>query len=291
MVNLNSNTLEALESYLNAKSLDFKTISKYLDFYKRLANVHGELNQKTLDEFIKYNDNSISRSMLKHLIKSIIRWNFSIEIKNSITMLDIPKKSGKVKSAIPKHLSYEELQLLDKGIIGNSILNERDRLSILVQWWGGLRESELLGLTPEDFLPNHFDKNKDPPFQNIRIKSESAKFGKERIAYIPTDIYDRVFNYIKKRVKIDSNFVHKIKQKENIWGFKKSSYDKMLRKNTIVILGKPYNTHSLRHGRGTYLIKKGVPIEKVKKILGHSDIGSTQRYVHIVESEVEDSLV
>ena len=40
--------------------------------------------------------------------------------------------------------------------------------------------------------------------------------------------------------------------------------------------------HDLRHICGSYLLMKGVDLETVRSILGHRDISTTQRYLHMV---------
>ena len=43
------------------------------------------------------------------------------------------------------------------------------------------------------------------------------------------------------------------------------------------------SAHWLRHSYGTYLVKSECPIEKVKELMGHSDISTTMIYVHIAK--------
>ena len=288
MIFLNSKFREALLSYLNAKELDDKTKEKYLWFFDKFANVHGELTQENIDKFLKYNKNSSPvRAMFKHLIKAIGRWDFPLETKDYIIRLDIPKVTGKKKKQAPLYMSFKELEYLSNKLPRESLIDIRNNLSIKTQWWGGLRISELLGITIDDLQQDNYNKEKD--FQRMRIRPETAKFKKEGYCYIPTKLYYEVVQFIRHRSKI-GNFSKKLNQGDNIWGFNKSAYSKMLRKFTLKYLGRGFNSHSLRHGRGTDLAKKNVPIEKIKEILRHEDISSTQLYVHLANKDIEDSL-
>jgi site-specific recombinase XerD len=49
------------------------------------------------------------------------------------------------------------------------------------------------------------------------------------------------------------------------------------------------SAHWLRHSYGTYLVKSGCPIEKVKTLMGHADISTTMIYVHIATNDLHDS--
>lgn len=288
MIFLNQDIREALLSYLNAKALDEKSKKKYLEFYNKFANVHGELNQKTLDEFLKHNNNSPSRAMVKHLIRAISRWDFPLEIKDSVIKLDVPKKTGKKERKEPLYMSFKELEYLCDKIPNNSIIETRNILAIKTQWWGGLRISELLGIKKDDLEKQNYDPYKE--FQKIKIRSETAKFKKEGYCYIPSELYYEIMQYLKRRIQIMS-FGQKLESgKINIWSFSKTSYSKMLRSLTRKYLGRAFNSHSLRHGRGTDLAQKNVPIEKIKEILRHSDISSTQIYIHLANKDIEESL-
>ncbi|MGE4348307.1 MAG: tyrosine-type recombinase/integrase [Candidatus Berkiella sp.] len=49
------------------------------------------------------------------------------------------------------------------------------------------------------------------------------------------------------------------------------------------------SAHWLRHSYGTYLVKSGCPIEKVKALMGHADISTTMIYVHIAKNDLHSS--
>lgn len=57
-------------------------------------------------------------------------------------------------------------------------------------------------------------------------------------------------------------------------------------KETGDMLGLSINTHSMRKSRGMALYADGVPIEKIAKVLNHSNTTSTLRYLGITKEEV-----
>jgi integrase len=52
------------------------------------------------------------------------------------------------------------------------------------------------------------------------------------------------------------------------------------------ILGLTINTHSMRKSRGMAMYSDGVPIEKIAKVLNHSNTSSTLRYLGITQEQV-----
>ncbi len=52
------------------------------------------------------------------------------------------------------------------------------------------------------------------------------------------------------------------------------------------ILGLSINTHSMRKSRGMAMYADGVPIEKIAKVLNHSNTTSTLRYLGITQEQV-----
>ncbi len=73
---------------------------------------------------------------------------------------------------------------------------------------------------------------------------------------------------------------------------RKHTYNKILqelieRTGNASIIGKGISIHNLRHSIATHLIEQGVPIEKVKEFLGHSELESTEVYTHISQKQLE----
>jgi len=55
-------------------------------------------------------------------------------------------------------------------------------------------------------------------------------------------------------------------------------------------LSRPFTSHSIRHGVVTHLLRQGVPVYKVGKIVGHSSEKITERYSHFIPDDLEDAM-
>ena len=49
---------------------------------------------------------------------------------------------------------------------------------------------------------------------------------------------------------------------------------------------RPMHSHMARHTFATYMLRNGVPIEHVSKMVGHTNITQTQRYAKIVAADI-----
>lgn len=57
-------------------------------------------------------------------------------------------------------------------------------------------------------------------------------------------------------------------------------------KKTGDLLGLKINTHSMRKSRGMAMYQDGVPVEKIARVLNHSNTTSTLRYLGITQEEI-----
>lgn len=50
------------------------------------------------------------------------------------------------------------------------------------------------------------------------------------------------------------------------------------------------SSHQARHGFATLALSKGVPIESVSRVLGHTNIVTTQKYCKITTEKIDKDL-
>jgi integrase len=172
-------------------------------------------------------------------------------------------KSFRLPEKFPNYYSKEEFLKLISVI---EDMDLRDVVKFAVNT--GLRQMEIITLkwsqiNMEDryfILDNQAQLTKTKRVRNVPINQNSFDILKQRKENI---INEYVFNYQGKPIK-QEYLIHK---------FKKYVYKAKINPGL--------NFHSLRHTFASWLIQKGAPIYQVSKLLGHSNLSTTEIYSHL----------
>ena len=177
-------------------------------------------------------------------------------------------KLPRVERKIPDVLTAEEVQAMVKK--AHSL---RDKLVVLLLFYGALRVSELCNLKVEDVGVL------DDPTE-LRI---FGKGGKERKVYIPKWVAEMLYEWIRLRKKRRGDRVFKLARNTVFMIVKRLAKRARIKKKV--------SPHTLRHSYATILYRKTRNIRLVQQYLGHSKITTTEIYTHVAGIEIRDAVV
>lgn len=214
-------------------------------------------------------------STLRMFFKYLSSQTHQIE-NNPALMLESPK----VKQALPKHLTLENsLELLDSVDGPNK---KRDYCILVLFLNCGLRLSELCGLDLSDI-------------SSEGTMTVTGKGNKERVVYLNNACKTAIKEYLAVRpnegipvTEKNALFIsrnHRRISNKTVQYIVKSYLEK------AGLGGMGFSTHKLRHTAATLMYQHGnVDIRVLKDILGHENLGTTQIYTHVSDTQIKHAV-
>ena len=266
-------------SYLS----DLKSFEKYL--LKRKITFKQVVNKsEVVKQYFRYLSRSkISPSSIKRKFSSLSSYfSYLIDRKiikrNPLNGVYTPKLAKK----LPTVLSVEEIKKIfnQSENTDNELLGLRDRCIIELLYSCGLRVSELCELK----------------INNIQFDSNVIRFfgkgNKERI--IPLTFYAK--EWMEKYLYQSRQILSNRKSSEQKYVFLSNNGKRLTRaaiwqsiKKYVNAAGitKTVSPHTFRHSFATHLVDGGANLIEIQKLLGHSDISTTEIYVHLSKEFID----
>tara|TARA_B100001540_G_scaffold21472_1_gene17688 strand:+ start:87 stop:1004 length:918 start_codon:yes stop_codon:yes gene_type:complete len=285
MRNYKGKTVEQfLEMLIAERGASSNTCTSYLNdisnFDKFLSGAETTLEDATTDDVRRYlrhrsevgaNNPTISRnlSVLRQFFKFLQSEN--VRLDNPALNVDGPK----VSRTLPKVISEDDVEALLKAAHKLQTA-EGIRLTCLLEiaYASGLRVTELVSL----------------PTDALNLTSEtlliSGKGGKERLVPLTSSAMNAIVAY--ERVRIDflkgnntSKFLFPSRSKQGY--LTRRRLGQLLKELAIQAGLDPtiISPHILRHAFASHLLNRGADLRSLQKMLGHSDISTTQIYTHV----------
>tara|TARA_B100001121_G_scaffold33137_1_gene27839 strand:+ start:435 stop:1352 length:918 start_codon:yes stop_codon:yes gene_type:complete len=285
MRNYKGKTVEQfLEMLIAERGASSNTCTSYLNditnFDKFLSGAETTLEHATTDDIRRYlrhrsevgaNNPTISRnlSVLRQFFKFLQSEN--VRLDNPALNVDGPK----VSRTLPKVISEDDVEALLKAAHKLQTA-EGIRLTCLLEiaYASGLRVTELVSL----------------PTDALNLTSEtlliSGKGGKERLVPLTFSAMNAIVAY--ERVRIDflkgnntSKFLFPSRSKQGY--LTRRRLGQLLKELAIQAGLDPtiISPHILRHAFASHLLNRGADLRSLQKMLGHSDISTTQIYTHV----------
>ena len=177
----------------------------------------------------------------------------------------IPSLKFYAEKQIP--ISEEEMENLGE-ILESESGNSLEKLIIETLYQTGMRKSELCNILLEQV---DFSKSE------IFVK---GKGNKQRVVPISENLLKQMQEYLAIRKPNEDSGIYFFVRENGKKLSEKFVYSVVNRYLSLITLKKKKSPHILRHSFATHVLNNGAEISKVKKILGHSSLASTQVYTN-----------
>ncbi|KJV69252.1 tyrosine recombinase [Candidatus Neoehrlichia procyonis] len=237
----------------------------------------------------KYRASSIARKI--SAIKSLYKFLYSDRTINYNPAMYLD--TLKISSSLPKILSVDEIgKLLKTAGSDDSPEGKRMNAIINILYSSGIRVSELTHLGFYEIDSVLKEQHSEVKYLIIRGKS-----GKERLVLLNATAVDSIKEY----VKIRKLFITK-KNVDSQWLFPGAKFDQCITRQRIGQLLKELanksgmdsdivSPHKVRHSFATHLLNNGSNIVFIQKMLGHSNLSTTQIYTYVANDRLRDVLL
>jgi integrase/recombinase XerD len=234
-----------------------RTRNNYLSYIKSFINTLGD------KQFIHFNSKDFQNYLNNYDFTSVSQQNQVINAIRFLYKEVLGKKYDKVSFKRPR--TEKKLpRVIDSEFIKSKlseIENIKHKAILTLAYSVGLRVSEIINLKIEDI---------DSKRMLIHIKNGKGR--KDRVVPLSQIVLDLLRIYYKKYKPIEylfngqNSIQYSIKSCQNI-------YKKYIDKNTSI--------HTLRHSSATKLLEYGTDLRIIQKILGHSNVKTTEIYTHV----------
>ncbi len=213
---------------------------------------------------------SAVRSYFRHLVL------IGARTENPAASVQLPRRPR----TLPRALSPAETERLIDAAVGTMPRALRDRALVELLYGAGLRVSEAVGLERGSVAVEE------------RIVRVLGKGGKERLVPLGRPAAEAVRRYLALgRPHLDRRYRPEL--------FLNARGGALTRAGAFLILRKlagraglepgRVHPHLLRHSFATHLLEGGADLRSVQEMLGHADLGTTERYTHVSDRRRRDA--
>lgn len=268
----NINEFQKYLQMLTLKGYSPNTVNTYKNEFSVYLQTLGQVNANTLNpqrvkDYLQYcfDKLKLTESSI-HSRMNALKFYYEQVLKRDKFFWEIPRP--KKRLILPKVISEEKiLQYLF------TVENIKHRTILLIAYSAGLRVSEVVNL-----------KTTDIDTDRMQIFIQNAKGKKDRIVPLSKtikallDVYRQEFN--------PQNWLFEGQTKELAYSVRSAQ---IIFREACTQLKLPKNVgfHSLRHSYATHLLDNGTDVKYIQQLLGHNDIKTTLRYLHVTNKDVK----
>ena len=266
----NSDALEEFLRQLDLKKYSPSTIRTYGNEFVQLLYRLGPFPARdlTAEQLKRYIHWCVREGYSEHTLHSRInalKFYYEAVLHRNKMFFDIPRPRKPFQ--LPKVLSKEEIASIIK-----CIRNIKHRTMIMLAYGCGLRVSEITRLEITDI---------DGPRRLLLIRRGKGK--KDRVVSLSPALLIMLREYYKK--SRPTHYLFEGQQPGSSYSVR--SLEEIIHQaKARAGISKEGSMHMLRHSFATHLLDKGTDVVMIQKLLGHNDIRTTLRYLHVTNKDL-----
>lgn len=265
---INARVLEVMEQRLILKAYSISTRRTYLNEMAQLLVWAGEVPADSLsvDDLKRYLVFCFEKLHLKentlHSRINAMKFYFEQVLRQEKFFWEIPRPRKPLQ--LPRVLNETEVAKLF-----NALSNKKHKAMLFTVYSAGLRVSEVAALQISDI-----------DSKRMQIFIRRAKGKKDRYVNLSPMLLDILREYIRECAPRPRVYLFESNQTGTAYPTRtiQQIFSNARRKAGII---KNVGIHSLRHSFATHLLENGTDIKYIKDLLGHFNIKTTERYLHV----------
>jgi site-specific recombinase XerD len=269
----NNEALQKFKQQLILKSYSQSTIRTYENEFRQFLQTikdvpASDFTTQRIKDYLQYcfKKLKLSENTL-HSRMNALKFYYEQVLKREKFFWEIPRPKKPLQ--LPKVLGEDELRKLF-----NAITYKKHKAILFTAYSAGLRVSEVVNLQLK-----HIDRSR------MQLFVEKSKGKKDRYVGLSKILLDILESYYKE-IKVKP--VKYLFEGENPGvAYHARSAQKVFQMAKYKAgINKEIGFHSLRHSFATHLLEKGIDIKYIKDLLGHFDIRTTERYLHVKKEKL-----
>ena len=212
------------------------------------------------------NDLQLSPGTLNSRLNAI-KYYFERVLHREKFFVDLPRAKKPLR--LPNVLAETEMAALF-----NALKNKKHKAILFTAYSAGLRVSEVTKLEYK-----HLDAAR------MQMLVKDAKGQKDRYVMLSPLVLDVLRNYVRQLRPRPASYIFEGFIKGTPYSHR-SAQEVFTKAKKLCGIRKDVTFHSLRHSFATHLLEKGTDVKYIQELLGHFDIRTTLRYLHVARKDM-----
>ena len=259
------------EKYLQRRFPERRTLVDYLSDVRQFRNICQKawraVDMHDIDQFVdQQRVSGLKPATIRRRVAALKTFfDFLAEESGELSWpnpVRFKRHAGKREKRVPRDLHDDEIER-----VWQEISSTRDRAWFALMVRAGLRVGEVVELKMSDIM----NKPEGERPAHLRVKGKGRK---ERVVLLSADAYGVLSEWLSERGEspLETIFLNERRQPLSTNGIE------WLLKGYGQAVGQHLTPHQLRHTYARQLTEAGMPITSLGKLMGHSQISTTQIY-------------